>query len=209
MKKTDKTTSSAYQVLDIMPSALPDCIDMKAAFHSKLLLLIDLHIVYEALQIVISSSRHLLSVFFSEMNHILVNFSFDTSEEALSLAKEGRRMGGVAEGICLAGIGRKREGHNCIIVQNYPVSTIFLEVPIHEEIGCAILKKMKCELQEHSRTNQEHSRTLKNTIAFRENISNLYNALGEGIWAAKRCQMGCLNLYPSTCIYTTRAALNK
>ncbi|KAL4592353.1 hypothetical protein LXL04_005345 [Taraxacum kok-saghyz] len=68
----------------------------------------------------------------------------------------------------------------------------------------------KQELQEHSRTNQEHSRTLKNTIAFRENISNLYNALGrEEIWAAKRCQMGCLNLYPSPCIYTTRAALNK
>ncbi|KAL4584604.1 hypothetical protein LXL04_009208 [Taraxacum kok-saghyz] len=33
----DKTTSSAYQVLDIMPSALPDCIDMKAAFHSKII----------------------------------------------------------------------------------------------------------------------------------------------------------------------------
>ncbi|KAL4583489.1 hypothetical protein LXL04_008062 [Taraxacum kok-saghyz] len=52
---------------------------------------------------------------------------------------------------------------------------------------------LKQEYQEHSRTNQEHSRTLKNmkntqeheehsrtlknTIAFRENISNLYNAL--------------------------------
>ncbi|KAL4560530.1 hypothetical protein LXL04_032682 [Taraxacum kok-saghyz] len=52
--------------------------------------------------------------------------------------------------------------------------------------------------------------TLKNTIAFRENISNLYNALGrEEIWAAKRCQMGCLRPEPSTYIYTTRAALNK
>ena len=39
-------------------------------------------------------------------------------------------MGGVAEGICLAGIGSKREGHNCIMDQNYPVSTIFLEVPV-------------------------------------------------------------------------------
>ena len=54
---------------------------------------------------------------------------------------------------------------------------------------------------------QEH---IKNTIAFRENISNLYNALGrEEIWAAKRCQMGCLKPEPSTYIYTTRAALNK
>ena len=71
---------------------------------------------------------------------------------------------------------------------------------------------LKQEYQEHSRTSRT-SRTLKNmknTIAFRENISNLYNALGrEEIWAAKRCQMGCLNLYPSTYIYTTRAALNK
>jgi len=59
---------------------------------------------------------------------------------------------------------------------------------------------LKQEYQEHSRTSRT-SRTLKNiknmknTIAFRENISNLYNALGrEEIWAAKRCQMGCLNL---------------
>ncbi|KAL4560878.1 hypothetical protein LXL04_033034 [Taraxacum kok-saghyz] len=65
-------------------------------------------------------------------------------------------------------------------------------------------------IQEQIKNTQEHSRTLKNTIAFRENISNLYNALGrEEIWAAKRCKMGCLNLYPSPCIYTTRAALNK
>ncbi|KAL4582231.1 hypothetical protein LXL04_006775 [Taraxacum kok-saghyz] len=62
----------------------------------------------------------------------------------------------------------------------------------------------------YSRTHQEHSRTLKNTISFRDNISNLYNALGrEEIWAAKRCQMGCLRPEPSTYIYTTRAALNK
>ncbi|KAL4582788.1 hypothetical protein LXL04_007347 [Taraxacum kok-saghyz] len=64
--------------------------------------------------------------------------------------------------------------------------------------------------QEHSRTMKNTQEQIKNTIAFRENISNLYNALGEeSIWAAKRCQMGCLNLYPSPCIYTTRAALNK
>ncbi|KAL4584017.1 hypothetical protein LXL04_008606 [Taraxacum kok-saghyz] len=64
--------------------------------------------------------------------------------------------------------------------------------------------------QEHSRTMKNTQEHIKNTIAFRENISNLYNALSRReIWAAKRCQMGCLNLYPSPCIYTTRAALNK
>ena len=68
---------------------------------------------------------------------------------------------------------------------------------------------LKQEYQEHSRTSRT-LKNMKNTIAFRENISNLYNALGrEQIWAAKRCQMGCLKPEPSTYIYTTRAALNK
>ncbi|KAL4574046.1 hypothetical protein LXL04_020868 [Taraxacum kok-saghyz] len=47
---------------------------------------------------------------------------------------------------------------------------------------------IKQELQEYSRT---ISRTLKNTIAFRESFSNIYNALSrEGIWLSRRAQMG-------------------
>ena len=61
---------------------------------------------------------------------------------------------------------------------------------------------LKQEYQEHSRTsrtlkNIKNMKNIKNTIEFRENISNLCNALGrEEIWAAKRCQNGMPDTLP-------------